>query len=190
MHSFWESLKKLPLPSAKRLFKSYCQRTEFADLYTKSDFDEFASLIVMMADRDLAEQIFLKVAETSPIEETYDIPIGKAINVSDGPLPLLRKDTGHKFLEALFSHLGIESIPLLLEHLDSDNDQLRAFIVWRVTSLGYEWPSDQLQRLLKDNYWKVRLNTLFALDVDNLAKALDDENVIVRLVARMLHQAQ
>jgi len=138
-----------------------------------------------MADRDVAEQIFLKVAETSPIEDTYDIPIGKAISVSDGPLPLLHKDAGHKFLEALFPHLNSESIPLLLEHLDSDNDQLRAFIVWRVTSLGYEWPDDQLQELLKDEYWKVRLNTIFALDADNLAKALDDENAVVRIVARM-----
>jgi len=185
VHSFWESLKKLPLPSARRLFKSYLQRTEFADLYTKSDFDEFASLIEMMADRDVAEQIFLKVAETSPIEDTYDIPIGNAISVSDGPLPLLHKDAGHKFLEALFPHLNSESIPLLLEHLDSDNDRLRAFIVWRVTSLGYEWPGDQLQGLLKDDYWKVRLNSLFALDKDNLAKALDDENAVVRIVARM-----
>ena len=187
MHSFRESLKKLSLPSAKHLFKSYCQRTEFVDLYGKSDFDEFAALIEMLADRDLAEQIFLKVAETPPIEEKYDIPIGKIIYISDGPLPLLRKNAGHKFLEALFTHLNSESIPLLLEHLDSDNDQLRAFIVWRVTSLGYEWPGDQLQELLKDEYWKVRLNTLFALDKDNLAKAFDDENAVVRIVARILH---
>jgi len=89
----------------------------------------------------------------------------------------------------VFPHLTAESISLLLEHLGSDNDQLRAFIVWRVTSLGYEWPRHQVRELLKDSYWKVRLNALFACDADDLRRALDDENAFVRIIARMLIQA-
>jgi HEAT repeat protein len=89
-------------------------------------------------------------------------------------------------LEAVFGHLNAESIPLLLEYLNSDNDQLRAFIVWRLTSLGYEFPSDRLQVLRKDIDWKVRLNTLFVCGPDDLAKALDDESAVVRIVAHML----
>ena len=105
-------------------------------------------------------------------------------------LALYREKNSPHCLEAVFANLSSESIPLLLDHLDSDNDQLRAFIVWRMTNLGYEWPGEQLQGFLKDEYWKVRLNSLFALDVEDIAKVLNDENAVVRIVARMLHQAQ
>ena len=82
-----------------------------------------------------------------------------------------------------------ESIPLLLKHLDSDNEQLRAFIVWRLTSLGYEWTIEQIGILLKDDNWKVRLNVLFACEEDDLETALDDESGVVRVVAQILSQA-
>jgi hypothetical protein len=93
-------------------------------------------------------------------------------------------------LYSVFVHLNAESIPLLLEYLNSDNEQLRAFLVWRLTSLGYEWPRDRLRVLLKDPYWKVRLNVLFALEPNGLEKALDDQNAVVRIIAQMLRQPQ
>ncbi|MBN2314417.1 MAG: HEAT repeat domain-containing protein [Sedimentisphaerales bacterium] len=86
--------------------------------------------------------------------------------------------------------MSTESIPLLLDHLNSDNDQLRAFIVWRLTRLGYEWSRDRQRELMKDPSWKVRLNAVFALDPDELANALDDENAVVRIITQILHQAQ
>jgi hypothetical protein len=79
---------------------------------------------------------------------------------------------------------------LLLEHLDSGNEQLRAFIVWRVTSLGYEWPGEQLDSLRRDGYWKVRMNVLFAFDKNDLAVFAEDENPLVRTVARMLIESE
>ncbi|KPL22698.1 MAG: hypothetical protein AMJ75_07565 [Phycisphaerae bacterium SM1_79] len=189
VRSFWESLAKLPKPHATNLFKSYLQRTQFVDLSVERDVDEIANFIGRLSDRELAEQIFEKVAESPPTKESYDIPIGEVASVFDRPLPRRREDTSHVFLEAVFPHLTAESISLLLEHLGPDNDQLRAFIVWRVTSLGYEWSEEQLAALRQDGYWKVRLNALFACDADDLRRALDDENAFVRIIARMLIQA-
>lgn len=130
------------------------------------------------------------VIESPPVEESYDIPVGRTVSVFETKLQKHIKDVSHRFLEAIYPHLNEESIPLLLEHLDSNNEQLRAFVVWRLTSLGYEWPRERLDALLKDGCWKVRLNALFAFDADDLKAALDDENGVVRVIAQILGKSR
>lgn len=126
------------------------------------------------------------MAESPPTEDSYDIPVGEPFNILDLERIKHPKDVSHKFLETIFPQLGEESIPLLLRHLDSDHDQLRAFVVWCLTTLRYEWPAEQVRALRKDPFWKVRLNALFAYDAQDLAAALDDENSIVQVVAQTL----
>ena len=184
---FYRSLTGVPTPHVTALLKEYIRRRQLTYPF---DELEFLDVFVRAGDRALAEWIFQKVAESPPTTEVSHypdgIPIGRPIHVSEVKQEKRRKDMGHRYLEAIFPHLDYESIPLLLEHLDSDNEQLRAFIVWRVTSLGYEWPGDRLGELLKDPHWKVRLNALFALDTDDLEKALDDEKAVIRIIAQML----
>jgi len=191
---FYRRLTGVPRPDVTELLKEYMRRRR---LNYPFDHLEFLDVFSMAGDRELAEWIFRNVAESHPAVQVTEypdlVPTLSPIDISD--VKKMRKvkkskDMTDRYLDPTFPYLDSESIPLLLEHLDSDNDQLRAFIVWRVTSLGYEWPGDQLQELLKDEYWKVRLNTLFALDGEDLAKALDDENAVVQIVARMLRQAQ
>jgi len=186
---FYRALTGVPKTGVITLLKDYVLRRQLADPFEEM---EFLDVLNRAGDRELAEWVFREVVASPPTAEVPyspgEIPIGRPIHVSEVNMKKRRKDISYSFLEPAFPHLGIESIPLLLEHFGSDNDQLRAFIVWRVTSLGYEWPNDKLRELLKDEYWKVRLNTLFALEKDNLAEALDDENAFVRVVARMLHQ--
>jgi hypothetical protein len=188
---FYRSLTGVPTPHVTALLKEYIRHRQLT-----YPFDELELLDVFTraGDRALAEWIFQKVAELPPTTEVSHypdgIPIGRPTHVFEVKQEKRREDIGHRSLEAIFPHLHYESIPLLLEHLDSDNEQLRAFIVWRVTRLGYEWPRERLWELLKDNYWKVRLNALFALDTDDLTKALDDESAIVRIIAQTLRQVQ
>jgi len=59
-----------------------------------------------------------------------------------------------------------------------------------VTSLGYQWPDEQLAAMQQDGYWKVRLNALFACEPDELATALQDKSAVVRIVTQMLTEAQ
>ena len=191
MHPFWWALGELSGDHATPLVKSYLRRTRFVNLFGDrgQDIRQLAALLAD-GDRELAEEVVVVLAGL-PGEET---PPNEPVATS-GYTPRMRlarhRDKNSPYcLGAVFAHLSVESIPLLLEHLDSDNDQLRAFIVWRVTSLGYEWPRDRLRELLKDSYWKVRLNALFALDTDDLTNALDDENAVVRIIAQMLRQAQ
>ena len=191
---FYRYLEGVPKPNVTDLLKDLVQQRQMVHLY---DNYELLYLLSRAGDRDLAEWVFHVVAESPPIRDSFvylgDIPIGRPIHISEFQKRKRKKQTKnntHKYLEPIYTHLSKESVPLLLEHLDSGNEQLRAFVVWRLTSLGYEWTSEQVGTLLKDDYWKVRLNALFAFDADDLEKALDDENGIVRIIAQILSQTQ
>lgn len=129
VEQFFASLGKLPKPQATELFKSYLSQTQIINLIDEQDLDTLIELIEILSDRELAEKIIETVIESPPVEETFDIPVGQSINVYEDTFPKHIKDSSHKFLEAIYPHLSKESVPLLLEHLESDNEQLRAFVV-------------------------------------------------------------
>ena len=190
---FYRRLTGVPRPDVTELLKEYMRRWRFN--YPFDDL-EFLDAFSMAGDRELAEWIFRNVAESHPavqITEYPDlVPTLSPIDISD--VKKMRKVTKSKdmtdrYLGPTFPYLSAESIPLLLGHLDSDNDQLRAFIVWRVTSLGYEWSEEQLAALRQDSFWKVRMNALFAHDIDDLKTFAEDENPLIRTVAQMLFRS-
>jgi len=188
VQTFWEALGVLPKPRAARLLTFYLQQTQFADLAFHRDLEETAEVISRLADDQLAEKVFLRVIASPPVQESYDVPIGRALR-ADEAFPKRREDFSHVFLEAVYASLSDAAVPLLVEHLDADNDQLRAFVVWRLTSLGYEWSAAQLRTLRQDQCWKVRLNLLFADDAELLERARADPNRVVRVVAQALVQS-
>ena len=188
---FWESLGELPPAATGTLIKSYLRQTGFVDLSADRDRAiTFLADLLADGDRELAEEVIVALDGLPSTSELSDALVRESEQQRIFRLTRHRDKNAPHCLEAIFAHLTAESIPLLLEHLDSDNDQLRAFIVWRLTSLGYQWSHEQLRELFKDTFWKVRLNVLFTLDADVLANALDDENAVVRLIARILREAK
>ncbi|MEJ2703086.1 MAG: hypothetical protein P8Z79_11655 [Sedimentisphaerales bacterium] len=200
MQPFWEALGKLPKGYATKLVKSYLRQTRYIDLFgdRRRDLGQLAALLAE-GDTELAGEIVGALAQSlipagsddrltvqSGAEEAPDGPDTSSVYPLAMSLMRYRQKNTAPCLEAVFAHLSNESVPALLAYLDSDNDQLRAFLVWRLTTLGYEWSRDRLDKLVHDSSWEVRLNSLFALDTDGLLKALDDENAVVRLVARKL----
>ncbi|MHC4540249.1 MAG: HEAT repeat domain-containing protein [Planctomycetota bacterium] len=188
MQPFWASLGELPPAQAATLIKSYLRQTRFVDL--SADRGRAITLLADLladGDRELAEEV---VGALTVLPAAADEPTTEPEQQRTIRLTRYRDENAPHCLEAVFAHLTAESIPLLLEHLDSDNNQLRAFIVWRVTSLGYKWTDEQLAALGQDSYWKVRMNALFASDTDDLATAIEDKNPLVRTVARMLIQSE
>ena len=191
---FYRRLTGVPRPDVTALLKEYMRRRRFN--YPLDDL-EFLDVFSMAGDRELAEWIFRNVAESHPAVQVTEypdlVPTLSPIDISD--VKKMRKvkkskDMTDRYLEPTFPYLSVESIPLLLEHLDSENEQLRAYIVWRVTSLGYEWSEEQLAALRRDSFWKVHMNALFAFDRDGLATFGEDENPLVRTVARLLINAE
>ena len=178
---FFRALKGLPQSEATDLLTQYVKAMQPSEV---SDENEFLDILARADGRALAEWVLQEVAEAPPSEDVTDVPVERIVNISE-KLPTHREDTSHKYLEPAFAHLTTASVPLLLEHLDSDHAPLRAFVVWRLTSLGYDWPHEQVRNLLADNDWKVRLNALFACTADDLEAAASDQNSIVRALVRL-----
>jgi len=183
---FYRAMKGVPQPETAALLKEYVKRSQVSDPFEET---EFLDILGRAGDRALAEWVLQKVAASPPSKEVRDIPVGRIINIAED-FETHREDTSYEYLEAAFAHLTTESMPLLLAHLDSDNEQLRAFVVWRLTSLEHDWPKEQVHTLLADSNWKIRLNTLFACDPEDLATAITDNNSIVRAVAHILINTQ
>jgi hypothetical protein len=170
----WRAMGNLPRADAGPLVASYLQQTEFVDLLGEWKDYELSTLADRLADcdRDLAERIVAVLAQHGEPNE--------------GPDPRFRRANCAIYLDAISSALTAESIPHLLKHLHSDEDPLRAFIVGRLASLGYEWSVPQVQELRADRFWMVRLNALFASGPSESESATSDENSIVRAVATVL----
>jgi HEAT repeat protein len=49
-------------------------------------------------------------------------------------------------------------IDLLKKGMKSKNKDLRAFCVYHLKKLNYQYSKDELDRLINDDYWKVRAN--------------------------------
>jgi hypothetical protein len=191
MRSFFVALSKLPRVEATSILKSYLRQTKFVDFFGDRERD-LSHVVALLkdGDRELAEEVFSVLAGLPTSSESSEINAGESADQRDQRLRRYRNRNSAACLEAISAYLNIESIPLLLEHLDSDNDQLRAFIVWRVTSLGYEWTDEQLAGLRQDSFWKVRMNALFAFNRDDLALFNEDENPLVQIIARILIDAE
>lgn len=179
---FYRVMRGLPHPESAALLKEYTKASRLSELLEEQ---EFLDLLPKAGDRMLAEQVLQRISESAPSETVIDTPDSWIITARED-LKTHREDTSHAYLEPVFGCLTGNSIPVLLEHLGSDNGQLRAFAVWRLTSLGYDWPKEERTALLADAGWKVRLNALFACDADELRTANADDNTIVRTISRLL----
>jgi len=183
LYSFWEALERLPRVDAARLLKSYLRQTEFFDLSGTWESHEMAALARRLADADseLAEEIVEILAQPQPATQATEATAAFEEQLARGRLA-----NSPSCLETIFPQVGPASIPLLSRRLHTDNDPLRAFVVYRLTSLGYEWQPQQVQALRQDNCWKVRLNALFVSGRDDLRTARSDQNSIVRAMAQVL----
>jgi hypothetical protein len=182
--SFYLALAGLPPDRAASLLREYTKQQELSDPYADR---EFIDVLGRVGGTELAEWVFTEVADSSPSRDAYrNVPLGRPVYPRDLAASQHQEDISHEYLEAIFPHLGTQSIPLLLEYLDSENAPLRAFVVWRLTSLDYEWSAAQLRALQQDQSWKARLNSLFVGDEELLQRALGDRNGVVRVIAHVL----
>jgi hypothetical protein len=179
-------MRGLPDPESAALLKEFTKTLQLPDLLGEK---QFFDVLAKAGDRTLAEQMLQYVSESAPSAEVLDIP-EHGIMLSREDFKTHREDTSHEYLEPAFGHLTNESAPVLVEYLGSDNAQVRAFVVWRLTSLDYDWTDEQVAALLADGNWKVRLNALFACEADDLWTAMADENSVVRAVADILADRQ
>lgn len=177
----------LPEVQAKALFKAHLQQTDYADLLGKKKIKELLLSFQMLGDREMAEHVFQKVTASAPTRKKYNVPLG--VPFSDFKIieeTATEVDDSVARLRPLFHHLDKQSIPLLLRQMNGDNEAIRSFVVWRLTTLGYEWSDGELKAISQDPCWQVRLNGLFAGGSDTWTKAMNDEHCLVRATAQVL----
>ncbi len=98
-------------------------------------------------------------------------------------LHLLSVEPARKFDPYEISpYFTIESAPLLKQGLDSKNSDMRAWCVWQLRKIGYKFDKTELDKLIRDESWKVRANAAFAGGKEFAPLAAKDKNALVRLV--------
>ncbi|MHC4111441.1 MAG: HEAT repeat domain-containing protein [Planctomycetota bacterium] len=184
----YKSINSLPRPQASRFFKTYLEKTGYSELSSKRRLSRLKDALTHFADTDIAEQIFIRTSCASLMEQ----PLSLSFDFNSIPFDNFReqlnkpRDMTIKLRKAISPYFSKSSIPILKKELNSDNPNLRAYVVWQLTKLGYEWSEQELKQLFTDKDWKVRLNTLFAMDKKSVRTALDDENPVVRVTAKLI----
>ena len=186
-YHLYRSLNCLPKQQATYVLKTYLKKTDYYDLTKIRNLLNLSEALTMFADTELAEQVFERTREIPLIEKFFYMDIKYygfpeiIVEEIDRPRFMaikLRKATSPYFHESLISELKKE--------LKRDNPNIRAYVVWQLTKLGYEWSEQEFKQLFSDEDWKVRLNTLFAMDEKSVRTALDDENPVIRVTAKFI----
>jgi hypothetical protein len=186
-YNFYISLNFLPKQQATQVLKTYLKKTDYYDLTTISELSTLSEALILFADAELAEQIFKRTCEISLIEKFFDMDIryygSRKTIVDEIDRPRFMAIKLRKVISPYFHNILISE---LKKEIKRDNPNIRAYVVWQLTKLGYEWSGQELKQLFTDDDWKVRLNALFAMDEDTVRTALDDENPVVRVIAKFI----
>jgi len=195
-HDFFESLKSLPTSNATIVLKAYLNKTDYTDLQPGKRYFTLEQAISYFADADIAERIFVIMSRTKLTEKPLLDMFGSARKtkpVAQHPLAeaidsqlLWPHDAAPDFRRAIAPYFNSNSIPVLEEGLTHSDDNIRAYSIWQLTQVGYNWPCTEIQNFLKDKNWKVRANALLASPKDALKLSQTDTHSLVKLLADLL----
>ncbi|MFC1739525.1 hypothetical protein ACFL1G_10840 [Planctomycetota bacterium] len=185
-YKFYESLDSLPIREGTVVLKAYLNKTDYADIYSDQHIYKMEKALSIYADAEIAERVFqitcqnklTKKSFLSSITSNTDNEFAQELAKSYDSAPDLRK--------IVAPYLTEQSIPLLKEQLNHEDENIRAFCVWQLAKLDYKWTSDELEQLLSDESWKVRANTLVAADEKHANAILNDQDPFVRTVVQLV----
>jgi len=166
---FFEGLMLLPTGYTQRIIKAYLAKVGawqpeareapfFHSPYRAAR--PLQRLIGCYGDRQIAEDVFKAMLSAVVQGEDFE-----AFDISP--------------------YFGPQSAELLKEGLVASNADMRAWCVWQLRKIGYQFKPEELSRLLNDESWKVRANAAFAGGKDAVPIAEKDRNAFVRLVATL-----
>jgi HEAT repeat protein len=106
--------------------------------------------------------------------------------IAENIVEVMIKYTGtinEEMLLELSPYFTIESTKILKTGLISNDERLRAWCVWQLRKVGYQFSEEELSKLLVDKSWKVRANTVAAGGAKAIEGVAYDPNLFVRWVA-------
>lgn len=170
-YEFLNNISLLPRPQACRVIKAYLEKVRSWQPHEEPTLNcsrrrhswrdvlnPLCGLAGFYGDRQIAEKIFEIMLAAISQEDDFE-----PINISP--------------------YFDGRSAELIKKGLDHGNAGMRAWCVWQLRKIGYEFSASELERLLKDESWKVRTNATFAGGKEARALAKSDRNAFVRLIA-------
>jgi hypothetical protein len=171
--SFIRGINLLPTQQAKIVIKAYLAKA--ADWRTPPEGEMWPNLrgalnslqeiVGFYADREIAEDVFRLMLR---------------IHENRGELRELN----------ISQYFTIESAELLKKGLIVPNYRFRAWSVWQLRRIGYQFTQEELDKLLKDDSWIVRANAVMAEPERAKDIAVNDKNSFVRFVATLSVDSQ
>jgi hypothetical protein len=176
-HEIFDAVNLLPTQQARKVIKAYLAKTEnLAEATVQTSYGiSFRS----SPDRAL-----------SPLRTPVGLCGDRQIAESVFKIMLLTADAGDEFgLWGVSPYFTKESAQLLKRGLMSSDENLRAWCLWQLRKIGYEFDKTELAKLLKDENWKVRANAvLTSKAITTLAEK--DHSHFVRLVESFSAESQ
>jgi len=165
---FLRSVNLLPSPQVRSVIKACLTKTKGQDLSQLHLWPRtpdlplypFHSLLGIYGDKEIAEEAFelmLQSADQNSENTLFDIS----------------------------PYLTIESAELLKKGLSSDNDKFRAWSVWQLRKVGYQFSQDEIEKLMRDESWMVRANTVIVAPEMTKNLAQNDKNPFVKFTASL-----
>jgi hypothetical protein len=185
--SFYESLENLPPQLGTEIITFYLNQTQYKDFQKRDNLILYVlgNTIFRFGNCELAEKVFMIMLETDLIEDppTYEVC---GLSPKEEESFYSPEDMAPHFRHAIVSYLTEESIPVIERGLANSNPDIRAYSVWVLSRLDYEWGQKGIQ-LLDDESWKVRFNSLFIKgNAELIEKARNDENSVVKFMDNWL----
>jgi hypothetical protein len=190
-----------PNEAAQR-YISYIQRRNMPEMLEDFDFIRSINLLPSRQAMIVTKSYLAKAADWQPPQQPH---LGPNLYSTLPPLRylveyygdreiaevvfrlMLRVDeTGGEF-EALnvSPYFTIESADLLKKGMTARNDKLRAWSVWQLRRVGYKFSREEIDKLIHDESWMVRANTVVAEPQKTINIAASDKNSFVRFVATL-----
>jgi len=169
-YEFFKGLILLPTTRARRVVKAYLdkarswqphvEKTPYGLICNNPDrvLYPLRRLVGFYGDRQIAEEVFKIMLSAVNKEKNFE-----SFDISP--------------------YFEDQSAELLEKGLPCSNADMRAWCVWQLRRIGYEFSRPELEKLLKDESWKVRANAVFAGGKEAAALAESGNNAFVRLVA-------
>jgi len=165
---FLRSVNLLPAPQARTVIKACLVKVKDPNSSPRPPgmnepylaLQPFRSLLGVYGDKEIAEEAFeltLQSAEQSREISFFDIS----------------------------PYFTIESAGLLKKGLSSNNDKFRAWTVWQLRKVGYQFSKEEIDKLMLDNSWMVRANATIAAPKLTKEQAQKDDNPFVRFTASL-----
>ena len=165
---FIKGINLLPTQQARIVLKAYLAKA--ADWQTPPEMEirpclrdvlnSLRYVVGFYADREIAEGVFRLMLRIYENREEL-----RELNISP--------------------YFTIESAELLKKGLTVHNDKFRAWSVWQLRRVGYQFTQEEIDKLLKDDSWIVRANAVMAQPERAKEVIANDKNSFVRFAATL-----